>query len=119
MTVLAADLGIADALADGPLQADELAVRCRTHPSATGRLLESLLEVGLRRTGRGSRTLASPPDATPEPPTRPHRLPPTSPAHRTVPPPDARRRRKIRGRRPSAASSSRRRRHDRHRLQPL
>lgn len=52
VTVLAADLGIADALADGPLQADELAVRCRTHPSATGRLLESLLEVGLvTRTG--------------------------------------------------------------------
>lgn len=52
VTALAVDLGIADALKDGPLHVDELAVRCQTHPSATGRLLESLLEVGLvTRTG--------------------------------------------------------------------
>lgn len=54
VTVLAVDLGIADALTDGPLEADELATRCRTHPSATSRLLEALLEVGLlARTGAG------------------------------------------------------------------
>ncbi|MGW6424838.1 methyltransferase [Nocardia sp. NPDC055053] len=54
VTVLAVDLGIADALTDGPLEADELAVRCRTHAPATQRLLEALLEVGLvTRTSAG------------------------------------------------------------------
>lgn len=38
----AADLGLADAMADGPLSASELSRRLATHPGATARLLEAL-----------------------------------------------------------------------------
>jgi hypothetical protein len=44
---VAAKLGIADALAAGPLGCDELAARLGTHPQATYRLLRMLASVGI------------------------------------------------------------------------
>lgn len=49
----AAELGIADALAEGPLSASDVASRLRTHSDATARLLDALAVLGLveRRAG--------------------------------------------------------------------
>ena len=44
---VAAALGIADHLADGPLQSDELAERCKVHPASLYRLLRALAAVGI------------------------------------------------------------------------
>jgi hypothetical protein len=44
---VAAKLGIADALADGPRTADELAAAVRTHPRALYRLLRALASLGI------------------------------------------------------------------------
>jgi hypothetical protein len=53
----AAELGIADALAEKPLSAHALADRLGTHPEATGRLLDALVVLGLlTRTGEGLAT---------------------------------------------------------------
>ncbi len=52
---VAAQLGVADALADGPLPIDELAVRVDADPDALRRLLRALISrgiFGLRRDGR-------------------------------------------------------------------
>jgi predicted RNA methylase len=46
---VAADLRIADALADGPLGRDELADRVRANPDALGRLLRALISRGIFR----------------------------------------------------------------------
>jgi hypothetical protein len=43
----AAELGVADALARGPLTAEALAARLETHPGATGRLLGALAVLGI------------------------------------------------------------------------
>src|SRR6185312_4359924 len=45
----AADLGVADALADGPLAADELANRVKADPDALARLLRALIGIGIFR----------------------------------------------------------------------
>lgn len=50
----AAELGVADALADGPASAAEVATRLQTHPDATRRLLEALSVLELvRRDAQG------------------------------------------------------------------
>ncbi|BBZ03631.1 hydroxyneurosporene-O-methyltransferase [Mycolicibacterium chitae] len=52
---VAAELGVADALADGPLPIDELARRVEADPDALGRLLRALIGEGVftqRRDGR-------------------------------------------------------------------
>lgn len=52
---VAAELGVADALADGPLPIDELARRVEADPDALGRLLRALIGEGIfkqRRDGR-------------------------------------------------------------------
>ena len=51
----AAELGIADALADGPLTADELAAAVGADPDAVGRLLRALIGRGIFRQRRDGR----------------------------------------------------------------
>ncbi len=51
----AAQLGIADALADGPLPLDELAARVGADPDALGRLLRALIGRGIFRRRRDGR----------------------------------------------------------------
>src|SRR6185369_6499324 len=46
---VAAELGIADALADGPLPLDELADRVGADPEALGRLMRALISRGIFR----------------------------------------------------------------------
>lgn len=52
--MIATRLGVFDALADGPLDAAEVAGRCHTHPQATRKLLNALVGVGYLR-ARGER----------------------------------------------------------------
>jgi hypothetical protein len=52
---VAADLRIADALAEGPLGCDELAVRVGANPDALGRLLRALISRGIFRRRRDGR----------------------------------------------------------------
>src|ERR1700753_3553284 len=51
----AAELGIADALAHGPLSIDELARRIEADPDALGRLLRALITRGVFRRRRDGR----------------------------------------------------------------
>ncbi len=51
----AADLGVADALADGPLPIDELATRVGADPDALARLLRALISQGIFRQRRDGR----------------------------------------------------------------
>jgi O-methyltransferase domain/Dimerisation domain len=54
MIYVAARLGIADLLADGPKRLDELAIRSGAHPPSLERLLRALVAVGIcRRTADG------------------------------------------------------------------
>jgi hypothetical protein len=50
---VAAALGIADHLADGPLPVDELAGRCEVHPPSLYRILRALAAVGIFSEGDG------------------------------------------------------------------
>lgn len=52
---VAANLGIADLLADGPLNSDELAQLTATHPDALYRLLRALASIGVLREEPGHR----------------------------------------------------------------
>ncbi|MGV0792363.1 methyltransferase [Mycolicibacterium sp. XJ1819] len=52
---VAAKLGIADELAEGPLRADEVARRVGTHPDATFRLMRALASNGVLRQRRDGR----------------------------------------------------------------
>lgn len=52
---VAAELRVADLLADGPRTGDELAVRTKSHPSALRRLLRAMAAMGLLAEGEGDR----------------------------------------------------------------
>lgn len=51
--MVAARFGLFQALADGPLRAEEVAARCRTHPRATRILLDTLASLGHVRPAQG------------------------------------------------------------------
>lgn len=57
---VAAKLGLADLLTDGPLTATELAVRAGTQPAATHRLLRALASIGLFQEIDGQRFALTP-----------------------------------------------------------
>lgn len=57
---VAAQLGVADALADGPLPADELARRVNADPDALDRLLRALVSEGVFRRTRDGRYALNP-----------------------------------------------------------
>lgn len=57
---VAAELGVADALADGPLTRDELARRVGAHPAALARLLRGLISRGIFRELRDGRYALTP-----------------------------------------------------------
>lgn len=59
-TLLAsARFGLPQALAEGPLQAEEAAARCRTHPRATRVLLDTLVSLGYVRLAEGRYELSA------------------------------------------------------------
>ncbi|MDQ3809571.1 MAG: acetylserotonin O-methyltransferase [Chloroflexota bacterium] len=57
---VAAELGVADLLRDGPRPADELASACGAHPPALYRLLRALASVGVFTEGEGRRFALTP-----------------------------------------------------------
>jgi SAM-dependent methyltransferase len=52
-------VGVFDALAGGPLDADEIARRCGTDPAATGKLIDALIGIGYLRS-KGGRAALTP-----------------------------------------------------------